>query len=563
MPKANILIVEDEAVVAADLAGKLERAGYRTIGIAADGEDAIETARAMEPDLVLMDIRLAGPIDGIKTAERIQASRNIPIVYLTAHSDMATLRRAAATEPFGYILKPFEERDVTTQIEIALYKHQAERRLRESEQRYRKLVETAMDSIITFDQAGLILSCNPATEQMFGYRMEEMVGRNIAMLIPAWFAEDAAEPSAGGGNRLMRLIGLWRELNGQRRQGDAFPVEIAVSESFSGGEVRYTGILRDISERKRTEAELRWRAGLLAQTHDAVVVWRMGGGIIYWNHGAEQLYGWKVADAAGRPIHPLLCTTLPQSEEEFHRQLIESGNWQGEIRQSTKDGKTVIVESRMVTMTEEYGGILVLETNRDVTERHAMHEKVCRLAEGLEDRVKERTKELLQSQSLLRQLTSELTIAEQRERRRLATDLHDYLAQLLVCARLKVSQSRGRIVEPEAENWLSESDDILQQALTYTRSLVAQLTPMALHEFGLAAALKWLGEQMRQQYRLTVQVDVPSGLSLTLPEDQSVLLFQSIRELLINVAKHARVDEARVRMTQHPTGRPVDHCRDR
>jgi PAS domain S-box-containing protein len=550
MPKANILIVEDEAVVAADLAGKLERAGYRSVGIACDGEDAVETAKTLVPDLVLMDIRLAGPIDGIKTAERIQAFRNIPIVYLTAHSDMATLRRAAATEPFGYILKPFEERDVTTQIEIALFKHQAERRLRESEERYRKLVETAMDSIITFDHAGLILSCNAATEHMFGYRIEEMVGRNISILLPTWFTEGGDESPVDAANRIMRLIGLWREVNGRRRQGDDFPVEIAVSESFANSEIRYTGILRDISERKRTEAELRWRAGLLAQTHDAVVVWRMGGGVIYWNHGAEELYGWKVAEAAGRPIHRLLSSALPLSEEEFHRQLIENGRWQGEIRQTTKDGQAVIVESRMVTLTEEFGCILVLETNRDVTERRAIHEKVCRLAEELEDRVKDRTKELLQSQTLLRQLASELTIAEQRERRRLATDLHDYLAQLLVCARLKVAQSRGRMEDSEAESWLGESDDILQQALTYTRSLVAQLTPMALHEFGLAAALKWLADQMRQQYRLSVQVDVQQGMSVTLPEDQSVLIFQSIRELLINVAKHARIDQAAVRMEQ-------------
>ncbi|HET9605741.1 MAG TPA: response regulator, partial [Nitrospira sp.] len=355
---------------------------------------------------------------------------------------------------------------------------------------------------------------------------------------------------ADAASRIMRLIGLWREVNGRRREGDDFPVEIAVSESFSNGEVRYTGILRDISERKRTEAELRWRAGLLAQTHDAVVVWRMGGGVIYWNHGAEELYGWKVAEAAGRPIHRLLSSALPLSEEDFHRQLLENGRWQGEIRQATKDGQAVIVESRMVTMTEEFGDILVLETNRDVTERRAIHERVCRLAEELEDRVKDRTKELLQSQTLLRQLASELTIAEQRERRRIATDLHDYLAQLLVCARLKVAQSRGRMGDSEVESWLGESDDILQQALTYTRSLVAQLTPMALHEFGLAAALKWLADQMRQQYRLSVQVDVQHGMSVTLPEDQSVLIFQSIRELLINVAKHARVDQAAVRMEQ-------------
>jgi PAS domain S-box-containing protein len=550
MPKADILIVEDEAVVAADLAGKLERAGYRSVGIAADGVDAIETAKAMAPDLVLMDIRLSGDIDGIDTAERIRAFRNVPIVYLTAHSDTDTLRRAATTEPFGYILKPFEERDLTTQIEIALYKHQAERRLRESEERYRKLVETAVDSIITFDPEGLILSCNAATERMFGYRCDDLVGRNISMLIPAWFSEFGEGSPADASSRLMRLIGLWRELNGRRRQGDLFSVEIAVSESFSSGEIRYTGILRDISERKRTEVELRWRAGLLAQTHDAVIVWRLGGGITYWNRGAAELYGWTVAEVAGRPVHQLLQTVLPMDEDEFHRQLIEARRWQGEIRQKKKDGSVVVVESRMVTMTEDQGGILVLETNRDVTERHAMHEKVCRFAEDLELRVKERTQELVQSQALLRQLASELTIAEQRERRRIATDLHDYLAQLLVCTRLKVSQSRARPMEPEVEAWLGESEEILQQALTYTRTLVAQLTPMALHEFGLSAALKWLADQVRQQHRLTVKIELDDRLSVSLPEDQSVLLFQSVRELLINVAKHAHIDKATIGMAK-------------
>ena len=92
---------------------------------------------------------------------------------------------------------------------------------------------------------------------------------------------------------------------------------------------------------------------------------------------------------------------------------------------------------------------------------------------------------------------------------------------------MKVAQFRGRMGDSEVESWLGESDDILQQALTYTRSLVAHLTPMALHEFGLAAALKWLADQMRQQYRLSVQVDVQHGMSVTLPEDQSVLIFFS------------------------------------
>ncbi|SLM47358.1 protein of unknown function [Nitrospira japonica] len=547
MPKGNILIVEDEAVVAADLAGKLERAGYRVVGIAADGEDALETAAAQLPDLVLMDIRLAGQMDGIETAERIREARSIPVIYLTAHSDASTLQRASMTEPFGYILKPFDERDITTQIEIVLYKHEAEKSLRESEERYRTLVETATDGIITLDAAGVILSCNAATERMFGYRREDLLGRKVTMLIPAWFERREPEPDRIDSRRAPR-DGLRRDVTGQRRQGAEFPLEVAVSRSSIAGEACYMGILRDVSERKRAEAELRWRADLLEQTHEAVIVWRMGGGILYWNRGATELYGWTVAEATGRSVHRLLESALPCPPADFDRRLLEAGHWYGEVRQRTKDGRTVVVETRMVPIPDGPEDVLVLEANRDVTDRHTIHEKVCRLAEELEQRVAERTRELVTSQDLLRALASELTVTEQRERRRVATELHDYLAQLLVCAHLKVSQARPKQGNSETEGWLDQAAEVLQQALSYTRSLVAQLTPMVLHEFGLPSAIRWLAEQMHK-HQLTVDVEIQAADPLPLAEDEAILLFQSVRELLINVSKHARVDRATVRLT--------------
>ncbi|BFU94925.1 MAG: protein of unknown function [Nitrospira sp.] len=548
MPKGNILIVEDEAVVAADLAGKLERAGYRVVGIAADGEEALETAAAQLPDLVLMDIRLAGPMDGIEAAERIREACSIPIIYLTAHSDASTLQRASMTEPFGYILKPFDERDITTQIEIVLYKHEAEKSLRESEERYRTLVETATDSILTVDAGGVILSCNAATERMFGYRREDLLGRKVTMLIPAWFEE--REPPLGR-PEVHRAPGdgLRRDVTGRRRQGAEFPLEVAFSRSSVSGEACYMGILRDVSERTRAEAELRWRADLLEQTHEAVIVWRMGGGILYWNRGATELYGWTVAEATGRSVHRLLESALPCSAPDFDRRLLEAGRWYGEIRQRTKTGKTVLVETRMVPIPDDPEDVLVLETNRDVSDRHADHERICRLAEELEQRVVERTSELITSQGLLRALAAELTVTEQRERRRIATELHDYLAQLLVCAHLKVSQARPKQNSLETEEWLDQAAEVLQQALSYTRSLVAQLTPMVLHEFGLSSALRWLGEQM-QRHQLTVDLDIAATEPVPLAEDEAILLFQSVRGLLINVSKHARVDHAAVRLTE-------------
>lgn len=546
MAQANILIVEDEAVVAADLADKLERAGYGIIGTASRGEQAIHLAKASYPDLVLMDIRLAGPVDGIITAECLKAFADVPVVFLTAHSDRQTIKRASVTEPYGYILKPFDERDLTTQIEIALYKHQAERRLRDSEARYRALVETAIDSIITVDASGTIRSCNAATERMFGYRRDDIVGRHVSALIPRPTGNEPGPSPFGFAPGPANVVGVWRELKGRRWDGHVFPVEIAISEASIGGEALFTGIVRDVTERKRAEEEIRWRADLLEQAHEAVLVWRMGRGIVYWNQGAVELYGWTREEAAGRPTHVLLRSKLPLPMEEFERSLVAAGKWYGEIEQRKKDDTPVIVESRMVSISDDAGGVLVMETNRDVTERHAAHETLRRFAAELEQRVKERTGELIQSQERLRALTTELNLTEQRERKRLATDLHDHLAQLLVLGRLKLSQAKRMTdVTPDCAALLAQTTEVLDESLTYTRTLVADLSPPVLHDFGLATALKWLGDHM-QRHDLSVVVRWSGNEDLRIPEDQTVLLFQSVRELLMNASKHAESDTATV-----------------
>ena len=131
-PNTSILIVEDEVIVAQDLANTLTRMGYTVVGSAAQGEEALVLARERRPDIVLMDICLAGPMDGVETAERMRRECDLVVIYLTAHSDSATLDRAKLTGSFGYVLKPFEARDLQIHIEMALYKHQSERKLRES-----------------------------------------------------------------------------------------------------------------------------------------------------------------------------------------------------------------------------------------------------------------------------------------------------------------------------------------------------------------------------------------------------------------------------------------------
>ncbi|MGD9974072.1 MAG: ATP-binding protein [Desulfatirhabdiaceae bacterium] len=182
MSNPTILIVEDEAVVSADIANKLRKLGYGVTGSTGAGEEAIELARHHRPSLVLMDIHLAGAMDGIATADAIRREFHLPVVFLTAHSDKATLQRAKLVEAFGYILKPFDDRELHTQIEIALYKHAAEQRLRDSQSRLATFVAATFEGIIEID-AGRIVDCNEQFARMLDYPFTEMTGMEIARLI--------------------------------------------------------------------------------------------------------------------------------------------------------------------------------------------------------------------------------------------------------------------------------------------------------------------------------------------------------------------------------------------
>jgi len=134
MPGAEkILIVEDDSIIAVTIEGRLKEFGYRVVGRVATGAEAIKKALELEPDLVLMDIHLKGPIDGIEAAETIYGIHNIPVVYLTAFSDEATLERANKTSPFGYIVKPFNDSTLKTTLRLAILKHITEKKDSERE----------------------------------------------------------------------------------------------------------------------------------------------------------------------------------------------------------------------------------------------------------------------------------------------------------------------------------------------------------------------------------------------------------------------------------------------
>ena len=178
--KANILIVEDESIVAQDLQFILEDLGYGIPAIANTGEAAIAKVEKYHPDLILMDIRIIGELDGIQTAQIIAERFDLPIIYLTAHADEETLARAKVTAPYGYIIKPFVESELHTTIEIALYKYQQEQQLKKNVRWLTTVLNSISDGVITSNQEGDITFLNPAAESLTRLSFKQVLGKRAS-----------------------------------------------------------------------------------------------------------------------------------------------------------------------------------------------------------------------------------------------------------------------------------------------------------------------------------------------------------------------------------------------
>ncbi len=260
MAKAQILVVEDEGIIAQDIQNTLKKLGYAVPAIAYSGKEGIEKAQEIQPDLVLMDIVLGGGIDGIEAAEQIRRRFHIPVVYLTAYADEKTLQRAKITEPFGYILKPFEEKELYITIEMALYKHEMERRLKESQQWLTTTLKSIGDAVIATDINGCVIFMNPIAESLTGWKQKEASGKHLKKIFNI-INEKTGKQVDDPVTRVLRegiVVGLANHTlliskDGTRRSIDDSGAPI---KDENGKIIGVVLVFRDVSEKRRIEQEL-------------------------------------------------------------------------------------------------------------------------------------------------------------------------------------------------------------------------------------------------------------------------------------------------------------------
>lgn len=282
---ARILIVEDESIVAKDIQAGLQGLGYTVVGMVATGEEALEQAATLRPDLVLMDIKLKGEMDGIETAHRLRASYPVPVVYLTAFTDDNTLHRAKASEAFGYLLKPFEDRELRTTIEMALYKHTMERKLWESREWLATTLRCIGDAVIATDAASAVQLINPLAESLTGWKQSDAMGRPA----PEIFSLHAADGTAPAWSDVEDLLAGRADVRGGKdvvliaRDGKRTPVDYTAAPiSESGGRIMGVVIIfRDITEMKQAAARERNLSERLARSRRMESLGALAGGVAH------------------------------------------------------------------------------------------------------------------------------------------------------------------------------------------------------------------------------------------------------------------------------------------
>jgi PAS domain S-box-containing protein len=258
---------------------------------------------------------------------------------------------------------------------------QAQAALLTNEARMAGIIDSAMDAIISVDERHRIVLFNTAAEKMFAYSTEEMIGEPLSRLIPESFraAHDEHIRRFGETGVTARVMGVLTAVSGLRRDGDVFPIEASISQIEAGGEKLFTVIMRDITARRLAAEQLNEQAALLNHAREAIAAVDTTGHILFWNRGAERLYGWKTEDVMGRNIDAQVFHENLAQRDEARRVLFEKGEWTGELHQFTKDGREITVESHCTLVRDPDGrhkSTLIINT--DITEKKKLEQQFLR-----------------------------------------------------------------------------------------------------------------------------------------------------------------------------------------
>jgi PAS domain S-box-containing protein len=504
----TLLIVEDDAGIAALQKLRLKRAGYEVI-TAGTAQEAMKRVQLGGFELIVLDFMLPDH-NGIEFFEQLKAAGyDLPVIVVTALTDQATKIKALRAGVRDFVVKTLDYLDyLPVAVERVLVQVSTERQLAESQLRFASIIESAKDAILTVEADGQITLFNPAAEQMFRCRSTEAIGQPITRFMPKEFRpiSDGRTPSREPSPEESLSLTVRSQIRGFRTDGELFPLEASVSRVDVGGHKFYTIVVRDITERKRAEERIREQAALLDKAKDAIMVRDMEDRILYWNQSAERLYGWSAEEAIGRKANELSPKSTPPRQEELLNALTAKGEWSGEFIDVTKEGKEFLVESRWTLVRDHQGkpkSKLVI--NSDITQKRQQEAQILRA----------------------QRMESIGTLAGG-----IAHDLNNVLTPVLMAAELlkrKSSDPETRAMLDVIHGSAQRGAELVKQVLYFARG-----TQGRRQEFTLGPLLNEIGKLLNQTFPKSIEVQVSVPKTLWLVCGDHTQLHQVLMNLCVN-----------------------------
>ncbi len=432
-----------------------------------------------------------------------------------------------------------------------LRREKAEKALRESEEKYRTLIDTIPHGIQEIDTSGVIVFANTAYLRMLGRERDEILGKYIWDLL----ADDSQKEELR--SYLKQLVESHPARTPYFQQNltkDGRVIDVQVGWNYKrdekGAVIGFISVLTDITMRKKAEDELReseqrFRAIFDNATDGILLAEPETKKFSTGNKMICQMLGYDLDELKNlsiKDIHPQEHSAYVT--EQFEKQARGEIALAKDIPLKRKDG-TVFYADVNSAPVKLGGKSYLMGLFRDITERKRAEETLQQAHDELEIRVKRRTAELARVNKRLRSLASELSLAEEHARRRMATDIHDHVSQKLAISKMKLESLAELVRSSKVAKALQEISDLVAQTIKSTRSLTFELSPPVLYELGFEAALEWLTKQTRQQHGLSTEF-TDDGRAKPLDDDVRILLFQAVRELLVNVVKHSKAKNVAV-----------------
>jgi two-component system, LuxR family, sensor kinase FixL len=536
----RILVAEDDGMTAEAICDRLTDAGVEVVARADTGAGAVEAALALRPDLILMDVRLKGDIDGIRASELINEKMRVPVVYLTADSDQKTLQRAKAASAYGYVLKPFHIRNLIVAIELAVDRFEMGQRLEESQLTYATILGSIADGVIAVDTQGCVRFMNGVAERLTGWLTREAEQEQLGTvlnLIDTGSDQTAVDLVARVLNS-PNTLAFGRDALVISREGIRVPVDGGMSCVVDSLD-RVVGAcitLHDVTNARNAESDLRAMAQQLRAVFDTavdgVLMLDAAGTIMMLNPACERLFGYASGEMTGLNIDTVmpspLSTANGRAYPESRRPLLVTARATICRR---RDRSTFPAE---ISVGEAHypGARLFVAVIHDVSER--------------------------------RHLEAALLDAAGKEQRRLGTDLHDGLGQELTGLSLLLSaltNTAHASHSPHAAD-LEQAYNVARHALQSCQTIARGLSPIGPTEGGLIGALRDLVTRLKAMSGPRVDISVSEVSRLGLSPAASDHLYRIAQEAIANALKHAHANSIKVTLDVEQEHVRLEICDD-